>query len=268
MKLIKSKAFIIFVLVIILLIFSSCLAEMISPEKNEIKHPSKSFLTYGDSAEMIIELNKINNSVWVHTSYHEENGALKSSNGLLIVNDEGVVLVDTPWSVKQMESLDKLVKESFNADIKIAITTQTGKDRMGGTGYLIEKQVPIASLEIVAKAAREKGFTVPNKVINTETAVFVMDNIELEIYYPGPGPTTDNTVVWIDKYNLLFGGNMVKELGASSLEDSIESDLSSWAKAIEAIKERYKNIEIVVPGHGQWGDSRLLDYTLEMLEEI
>lgn len=252
---------------VLVFMFSACQNNNNVPKQEPLKKPDESFLKYGDTNETIVELTKINNSVWVHTSYTEENGSLIPSNGLVVLTDKNLVLIDTPWTELQMESLDKLAHEAFNGTFKSAIISHAHVDRIGGASYLRKKKIPITSLDNVAKKAEEKGFVVPDQISKGDNVTLKIDNTDFEIFYPGEGHTTDNTVVWIEKYNLLFAGCLVKQYGADSLGDITEANLEKWPETIKALQEKYPDTEVVVPGHGQWGDTTLMDYTLELLEE-
>jgi metallo-beta-lactamase class B len=256
-----------------MLIISMCLGQAgcggteVQDGRPDINRPDESFLKYGNDYADIVELSKINNSVWVHTSYYDYNGSLTPSNGLVVVTEEGLVLVDTPWTDTQMESLDKLAHEYFNCGFVNAVITHAHIDRIGGAGYLRKSGIPATCLERVATRAKELGFTVPDDVIRADEHRFEVDGTEFEIYYPGEGHTIDNTVVWIDRYNLLFAGCMTKEHGAMSLGNTGEANIEAWPVSLGNLLDRYENIEIVVPGHGQWGDKSLIDYTLGLFGE-
>ncbi len=251
----------------ILIMLSACRQNVEPPKEETIKRPNESFLKYGETNETIVELSKVTNSLWVHTSYSEENGILVPANGLIVVTDNSLVLIDTPWTNKQMESLDHLVREAFNVGFSKAIVTHAHSDRMGGAAYLRENNISIASLKIVAETAEKNGFIVPDQVSEGDSVVLDIDDTEFELFFPGEGHSPDNTVVWVEKHNTLFAGCIVKEIGANSLGNTTEANLAEWSTSIEMIKERYENADIVIPGHGQWGDTSLLDYTLELLNE-
>lgn len=251
----------------------SCTGEKSQPstpkptEKIDLKIPDEAFLKIGEDASNIVEMSKINQSVWIHTTYSNYNGSLVPSNGLVVLTDNGLVLVDTPWTDKQMESLDKLCRESFNIGIGKAIVTHAHADRIGGAGYLRKAGVSVTSLKRVADKAAELGFVVPDDVIEGDEALVEVDDTQFEIYFPGEGHTSDNTVVWIKKYDLLFAGCIVKEQGVTSLGNISEANLDEWPKSLNKLVERYESVAIVVPGHGQWGDKSLIDYTLGLFEE-
>ena len=192
---------------------------------------------------------------------------LVPSNGLVVVTKNGLVLIDATRTERQMESLDKLVSEAFNSGFQSAFITQAHPNRLGGASYLLKKDIPVSSLPVVAKAAEKKGFVVPDIISQGDSAVFNIDGTDFELYYPGEGHSQDNTVLWLEKEKLLYGGYITAEYGAGSLSNTEEANLKTWPESIKAIQDRYPEIDIVVPGHGQWGDSSLLDYTLELLKE-
>ena len=261
------KVGVVMLLLQLCLLIAGCNEKPIKQDIVEIKRPSESFLKYGDDATTIVEMNKINNDVWVHTSYYDYNGSLTPSNGLVIVTDDGLVLVDTPWTDKEMESLDKLIHENFNCGLKEAVITHAHIDRIGGAGYLKAKGIKTTCLERVAVKAEELGFTAPDNVIKSDEYQFEIGDTELEIYFPGEGHTVDNTVVWIKKYNLLFAGCIVKEHGVISLGLIGEANMEEWPNSLNNLLTHFENIEIVVPGHGEWGDESLIDYTLGLFDK-
>lgn len=237
------------------------------PVKATLRRPDEAFLKYGEDHTSYVELNKINSSVWTHTSYRDSKGSLEPSNGLVVLTDEGLVLIDTPWTDNQMESLDKLCKESFNVGFKEAIITHAHEDRMGGGNYLKKHNIRINSLKRVSDNAARLGFVEPDNILEGDHTVVSVDDTDFELFFPGEGHTVDNTVVWIERYNLLFAGCMVIEQGVTSLGNIGEANLDEWPNALNTILERYEDIAVVVPGHGQWGDKSLVEYTLGLFEE-
>ena len=85
--------------------------------------------------------------------------------------------------------------------------------------------------------------------------------MDFEIF-PRAGYSDNNTIVWIDKYNLLCR-NLVKVWS----QFLVNSKVSRAGGLIDQHLSRYDSIEIVVPGRGLWGDSSLIDYTLGLFEE-
>ena len=62
---------------------------------------------------------------------------------------------------------------------------------------------------------------------------------------------------------MLFGGCLIKELEASKgyLGDAY---VPQWSETVQRVKEAYPDVKIVIPGHGAYGDTALLNYTIKL----
>lgn len=219
------------------------------------------------TGDTLVELSRISEDVWMHTTYGEYEGSVVPSNGLLVETEDGVVLVDTPWTPEQTESLDELVRESFGVEIVGAVVTHAHPDRMGGAPYLRQEGIPITALQVVADRAAATGYGPVDTVLPASLATFAVGGTTFEVYYPGAGHTVDNTVVWVAEEGVLFAGCLVKELQAQNLGATAEADVDAWPASLRQVRDRYGAAITVVPGHGPWGDLRLADHTLALLEE-
>lgn len=181
-----------------------------------------------------VTLSKVDNQVWVHTSYINYKGARTPSNGLVIVTDSGLLLVDTPWNNEQTEVLLKMAKEKFKQPFVKAIITHAHSDRIGGIDTLISQNINTFSTSLTQAEAEKNGYPRPENVLESGESTTI-GQVNIEIYYPGEGHSKDNIVVWIPSKKLLFAGCLVKSLD-----------------------------ELALPGHGDWGDSSLIDHTLTL----
>ena len=64
----------------------------------------------------------------------------------------------------------------------------------------------------------------------------------------------------------MFGGCLIKEINATKgyLKDA---NTNSWSSTVEKVKMAYPNVKIIVPGHGRYGDKKLLEYTIELFKK-
>lgn len=231
-----------------------------------VRIPAEPFVESG-TGEATVELSRINDRVWVHTSYAQWEGDVVGSNGLVVATDTSLVLIDTPWTPEQTAVLDGLIQDAFGAEISAAIVTHAHPDRMGGAPYLREAGIPITSLEIVAERAAETGYVVPDDVRSGDRAELTVGGATFTIDHPGAGHTTDNLVVWIADHRVLFGGCLVKEERAVTLGNTNEADVVAWPRSLELVAERYPDADVVVPGHGAWGDLGLIDHTRGLFDD-
>jgi metallo-beta-lactamase class B len=197
---------------------------------------------------------------WLHVSTDDRD---RASNGLIVPIQGGVLLVDTPWTNDQTERLLAHAGARIGA-VTEALVTHSHPDRMGGIATLLRHHIPTRSLDLtVAKAFGNAG-GVPEPLFAAAQEVF-RDPRGFEVYYPGPGHTVDNTVVWFPRARLLHGGCLVKSEDTGDLGYVAEADLTAWPSSIAKLKARYKQIAILVPGHGKVGGPAALDRTLELL---
>jgi metallo-beta-lactamase class B len=45
-----------------------------------------------------------------------------------------------------------------------------------------------------------------------------------------------------------------------------DANVADWSGTVEKVKREYPNVKIVVPGHGESGNQKLLDYTIHLFK--
>jgi metallo-beta-lactamase class B len=226
------------------------------------------FTVYAESSPNKVELTKINDKIWVHTSYFDYKGNLIPSYGLLAITNAGIVLVDTPWSNDQTKELLKMVKDQFDKPVKLAVFSHWHQDRIGGIDTLIAAHIKTASTAATAELAVKAGFQKPQTVINPKAEVFKVGDLKFETYYPGPGHTMDNIVVYFPQTGVLYGGCLVKPMNMSNLGNMSDGDVTQYPDTIRKVMKRYPKAKIVIANHGSspWGGFGLLEHTLHLAE--
>lgn len=211
-----------------------------------------------------VELYKLNERLWVHKTYMDVGGASTPSNGLIAVTSDGLFLVDTPWTNEQTDVLIKLAKDVFKQDITDAVITHAHADRIGGIDTLLENDIEVRCTGLTAKEAEKNGFTKPGTIIGEE-ADFSVGDIDIETYYPGRGHSPDNITVWFPRYKVLFGGCLLKSLDSKDKGSVTDADLGQWPLSVGKLIDKYPDAEVVIPGHGRWGGSDILEHTVELV---
>jgi metallo-beta-lactamase class B len=95
--------------------------------------------------------------------------------------------------------------------------------------------------------------------------ILKLGNAQITARFFGEGHTKDNVVGYFPAENIMFGGCLIKELEASKgyLGDANEA---AWPGTVEKVRKVYPNAKTIVPGHGEYGDKKLLDYTIELFK--
>lgn len=81
----------------------------------------------------------------------------------------------------------------------------------------------------------------------------------------GEGHTADNIISYLPSEKAMFGGCMIKEIGAGK-GNLADANVNEWSKSVRKVKLAYHEVQYIIPGHGKYGGVDLLDYTIKMFE--
>jgi glyoxylase-like metal-dependent hydrolase (beta-lactamase superfamily II) len=215
-----------------------------------------------------VEMTPLAPGIWMHTSYANVSGIGRfPSHGLLVRTKEGPFLVDTAWNDDQTRAIDAWSRKHLGAPIALAIVTHAHEDKMGGVGALNRLGVrTFASHATNVDAVKRKLTPAPSELPFTD-GIEQLAGGELEAFFPGPGHTVDNLVVYSKSTRVLFGGCLVRPGGSDSLGNVADADVSHWDASVARVIARYPDARIVVPSHGDPGGAELLPHTITLVEK-
>jgi metallo-beta-lactamase class B len=230
-------------------------------------------LVFGSGASVLaqtfqpeLEVQPHSKGVYVHISYLLYGGKPFPSNGLVVVGDTSVLLVDTAWDSLQSEQLVAWVAEEIKKPISYCIVTHSHADRTGGYLVMQRHGIPLVSARETADMSRADGRPLQGITFERDTTIS-LGTLKADIHFPGRGHTYDNQVVWLPAQQLLFGGCLIKSKEATNMGNVADADLQAWPATIRQLYTKYPKIRYVIPGHQQWGDVQLLMHTLELLKK-
>lgn len=212
-----------------------------------------------------ITLTQVSPHTWVHTSLADI-GSFGSvySNGLVVISKGEALLLDTPVTDAQTESLVRFISDSMRAEVTQFMPNHWHDDCMGGLGYLQSQGIVSYANRMTVAEAEKHGLPVPDHGFAKSLTLKVGD-IKVVCRYEGGGHTPDNTVAWIPSEKVLFGGCLVKDAKATWIGNTSDADMQAWPGTMKRVCKRYKKASFVVPGHGPWGGTELLTHTLELV---
>lgn len=218
--------------------------------------------TSADDNNLPLKIIQLTDNVYQHISYKKvEPWGMVAASGLIVVEGSNAHLIDTPWTKKATEQLIEWVA-SKDLVLKSSIVTHFHKDASGGISHLNQAQVNTYATPLTNKLLDMKNREKSNHEITSNTYEVISNTIEA--FYPGPGHTQDNIVVWLPKEKMLFGGCMVKSINSKTLGNTADASVKDWPTSIRKIINKYPDIKIVVPGHGKVGDISLLKHTAQL----
>ncbi len=197
--------------------------------------------------------------VWMHTTWQKFPGGPRfPSNGLLVKNGDGLVLVDTAWGHQQTVELFDWIDSVLGLPVQQAVITHFHSDRMAGSAVLQDRGIPLfahpLTIELSA-GGQPSPLDALSHLKPGETARIG----NLEAFYPGPGHTRDNMMVWMAEARVLFGGCAVRPGSSVTLGNTEDADLDAWPDSIRRAQQRYPHADLVVPSHGPPGGVELLE---------
>lgn len=186
-------------------------------------------------------------------------------NGLVVRNTGEAIVFDTPANDTASIELIKWIRETIQCNIKAIIPTHFHNDCLGGLKEFDKNHIPSYAHHKTIELAKFNKYEIPKNGFRDSLRLQVGGRFVVVSYF-GEGHTRDNVVGYFPDDQVLFGGCLVKELGANKgyLGDA---NVSDWSATVRKIKNHYPDIRIVVPGHGNAGGKDLLDYTINLFEQ-
>jgi metallo-beta-lactamase class B len=210
-------------------------------------------------------ITQLSENSFEHTSYLQTNDfGNVPCNGLIVRNGSEVIIFDTPTTNGTSAALIRWVKETLHCKINAIVPTHFHDDCLAGLTVFHDNNIPsYANLKTI-ELAKENTYAVPNTGF-TDSLVLKVGVEHVIVKFFGEGHTKDNVVGYFPSENVLFGGCLIKEVGASKgyLGDA---NVAAWSGTVEKVKKEYPQVKIIVPGHGQYGNKKLLDYTIKLFK--
>ena len=213
-----------------------------------------------------LTLERVSPNTYVHTSYLETDDFGKvGCNGLIYANGDEAVIFDTPVDDAVSRELLAWVDSELDVNVVAIIPTHSHRDCLAGLEAFHDAGIPsYANLKTIEFASRYQR-PIPLYGFEGDIQIKVGDK-EARCAFVGQGHTIDNVVGYIPSENVLFGGCLVKSVGASKGYIG-EANIKEWPKTVEKLLEKYPDTKVVVPGHGETGGLELLNYTTELFSE-
>ena len=186
-------------------------------------------------------------------------------NGMIYVNEGETLVFDTPIGDTVSNELITWLQDEMQLEIKGIVVNHFHDDCMSGLSAFHQAGIPSYANEQTIAMAGNGEFPLPQQGF-TESMVLTLGSEKVINRHFGAGHTTDNIVSYVPAEKVLFGGCMIKEIGAGegNLNDA---DTTAWPVTVARVKEAYPELQHVIPGHGKTGSTELLDYTIGMFTE-
>lgn len=212
-----------------------------------------------------LEVRKLTGHSYLHISNITlANGSVFPCNGIVYVNNGEAIVLDTPTNDSLSRVLIAWVERELGAHVTMLVVNHFHEDATGGLQSFIDHGCATYSSKLTRDISRAKGLPLAEHVF-TDSLTLLVGGQKVHNRYFGEAHTQDNITTYIPSEQLLFGGCMVKELGAG-YGNLADANVAAWPATVRKVKAAYPGAGIVVPGHGREGSTALLDYTITLFE--
>lgn len=213
-----------------------------------------------------LKVEKLTKNTFRHISYLSTTSFGKvACNGMIVIDQQEALIFDTPTNDTDAKELIDWVENSLNCKVVGVVVSHFHEDCLGGLTEFHNRAIPsYASLKTI-ELATLAGTAIPQIGFEKYRELQVGTKTVHHEFF-GEGHTSDNIVAYFPAEKVLFGGCLIKCLGASKgyLGDA---NVKAWSRTVQAIQAKYKEVKVIVPGHGQPGNADLLKYTIELFKK-
>jgi|GEM_PF-440593 len=220
--------------------------------------------SFAQPGKPALRIRHLVDSFYTYVSYGEYNGQNYPANAMYMVTDGGVVLFDTPWGEVYYQALLDSIQIRHGKKVVICISTHYHEDRTGGLTYYTNKGIETYttrltdSLSVVNKQNRASHHF-------TGDTTFTIGGHSFEAFYPGPGHTQDNIVLWFPKEKILYGGCFIKSASDKDLGNLNSANVKEWGNSIHRLQNHIGKPAYIIVGHNDFTNLNSLTHTLQMV---
>lgn len=172
-------------------------------------------------------------------AYISDNDA--SANSTFLVNDQGILVVDTGLNAQEGRKLLDEIRKISRAPVRWIVNTHYHPDHRGGNQMVGPDAVIISTEFTRTKAAGDYAL---NETVGPKGFTLYLGGHEVRIYHPGPAHTLGDLIVYFPDQHGIATGDLFLNNSCPAMD---EGDMENWIVALDQILAL--PAEHVVPGH-------------------
>lgn len=221
-------------------------------------------LTISAQNKYNLKITHLTDNLYLYVSYGKYMNTYYPANAMYMVTNKGIVLFDTPWAKRYYQPLLDSLWARHHQKVILCISTHFHDDRTGGLKYYNAK-----GIKTYTTATTDSLSTLHHnnraRFLLYQDSTFKVGQSSFSTYYPGPGHTLDNIVIWFPKQKVLYGGCLIKSVSDTSLGNLEDADVPQWANSLRRLQKKFPNPHFVIVGHNDWRDPNSIQHTLKLI---
>lgn len=214
-----------------------------------------------------LKITHLSGNVYTYQSFGEFNGVAYPTNSMYLVTSKGVVLFDTPWDTVYFQPLLDSIRNRHHQKVIMCFATHFHEDRTAGLSYYWQQGIQTLTTKATDSLCILRGEHRGAHIIPEDT-LETIGGETFEIYYPGPGHSYDNIVIWFPKTKILYGGCFLKSTTAKDLGNLADANVAAWSTSLIKLKKKFPHPRIVIVGHNSWKNKRSIKHTQKLVKSF
>ncbi|RTL48844.1 MAG: BlaB/IND/MUS family subclass B1 metallo-beta-lactamase [Sphingobacteriales bacterium] len=220
---------------------------------------------YAQSTHLLLSFWHLKGNFYIFTTYGKVNGTPYPANGMYVVTERGVVLLDTPWDTTQLQPLLDSILQRHHQKVVLCIATHFHSDRTIGLNYYARKGIATYSSKATQYLCKQNHEGISRYVFTKDT-LFKIGNYEFQTFYPGEGHSSDNIVIWFPNEKILYGRCFIKSTETNNLGNLSDANVQAWKISMQKTIQQFPKPAFVIPGHLDGYDAGSLQHTIQLLD--
>lgn len=213
-----------------------------------------------------LKITHLTGDFYIYETFQLFKNSLVAANGMYLVTDDGVVLLDSPWDANQALPLLDSIFKKHHKKVVMSIATHFHADRTGSLDIYNSKGIATYTSQQTDSLCVVHGEKRPSFTFKNDT-VFKVGNYSFKTFYPGKGHAPDNIVIWFEKERLLYGGCFIKSSEATDLGNLSDANVKEWETSTEKVLHTFRKPKYIIPGHQSWKSKKSLRHTLQLIKD-
>jgi metallo-beta-lactamase class B len=222
---------------------------------------------FGQTEEVKLKISHLTGDFYIYTTYNTYEGSQLPANGMYIVTNNGVVMIDTPWDTTQFQPLVDSINFKHHKNVIMCIATHWHSDRTEGLEYYQQKGIKTFTTTLTDELSKTNHKKRAEYLIENDT-LFNIGQYSFETYYPGQGHTEDNIVIWFGKEKILYGGCLIKGADAENLGYLGDATVTAYYATLKKVEEKFPNPEFIIISHSDWNNINSLKHSVKLAKKL
>lgn len=222
---------------------------------------------FGQAENPKLKISHLTGDFYIYTTYNSYNEYQVPANGMYLVTDNGVVMLDTPWDTTQFQPLLDSIKLKHNKSVVLSIATHWHSDKTAGLEYYSQKGIKTYTTVLTDELSKKNNKKRAEFLMAKDT-VFNIGQYSFETYYPGQGHTADNIVIWFKKEKILYGGCLIKGVDDEDLGYLDDGNVTEYASTLKKVRKKCRKPKFIIVAHSDWKNINSLKHSLKMAKEL